>query len=161
MKTFLKYLYVVLAIAFITSCSSDDDTDNLNEENSELVNELNIVDAILTLVNQHRQNQGLSPLSKNSTAEQLAIDHTKYMISINQINHDDFEQRSGVLNDQENATASAENVARFYQDAQSVVDGWLNSSGHRNNIEGNYTHTGIAAIKDENGRYYYTQLFYK
>lgn len=161
MKTFLKYLYVVLAIAFITSCSSDDDTDNLNEENSELVNELNIVDAILTLVNQNRQNQGLSPLSKNSTAEQLAIDHTKYMISINQINHDDFEQRSGVLNDQENATASAENVARFYQDAQSVVDGWLNSSGHRNNIEGNYTYTGIAAIKDENGRYYYTQLFYK
>ncbi|WP_299602644.1 CAP domain-containing protein [uncultured Aquimarina sp.] len=161
MNTFLKYLYVVLAIAFVTSCSSEDDADNLSEQNSELVNELNIADAILTLVNQHRQSQGLSPLSKNNTAEQLAIDHTRYMISVEQINHDDFAQRSDALNDQENATASAENVARFYQNAQSVVDGWLNSSGHKDNIEGNYTYTGIAAIKDENGRYYYTQLFYR
>ncbi|MGY3794991.1 CAP domain-containing protein [Aquimarina sp. 433] len=161
MNTFLKYLYVVLAIAFVTSCASEDDTDNLSEQNSELVNELNIADAILTLVNQHRQSQGLSSLSKNNTAEQLAIDHTRYMISVEQINHDDFAQRSDALNDQENATASAENVARFYQNAQSVVDGWLNSSGHKDNIEGNYTYTGIAAIKDENGRYYYTQLFYR
>lgn len=161
MNTFLKYLYIVLAIAFITSCSSEDDSDNLSEPNSELVNEVNITDAILALVNEHRQNQGLSPLSKNNTAEQLAIDHTKYMISIEQINHDDFAQRSDALNDQENATASAENVARFYQNAQSVVDGWLSSSGHKDNIEGNYTYTGIAAIKDENGRYYYTQLFYR
>lgn len=161
MNTFLKYLYVVLAIAFVTSCASEDDADNLSEQNSELVNELNIADAILTLVNQHRQSQGLSPLSKNNTAEQLAIDHTRYMISVEQINHDDFAQRSDALNDQENATASAENVARFYQNAQSVVDGWLNSSGHKDNIEGNYTYTGIAAIKDENGRYYYTQLFYR
>ncbi|MBW1294285.1 CAP domain-containing protein [Aquimarina litoralis] len=161
MKIILKYFYVLLACTVIISCSSDDDSGTSNGETNELINETSIADAILTLVNQHRQNQGLSPLSKNTTAEQLAVDHTKYMISINEINHDDFNQRSSVLNDQENATASAENVARFYQDAQSVVDGWLSSIGHKENIEGNYMYTGISAIKDENGRYYYTQLFYR
>ncbi len=28
-------------------------------------------------------------------------------------------------------------------------------------IEGNYTHIGIAVIKDAQGRYYFTQLFYR
>ena len=148
-------------IFFFVSCSPEDDNDNFNEETNELINDENITDAILILVNQHRQNQGLSSLSKNGTADQLAEEHTKYMISINEINHDDFNARNIVLNNEENATASAENVARFYQDAQSVVNGWLNSPGHKANIEGNYAYTGIAAIKDENGRYYYTQLFYR
>ncbi|MFD2564515.1 CAP domain-containing protein [Aquimarina rubra] len=161
MKRVLKFFYITLTVITIASCSSEDDTVVTDGETTELINETNISDAILVLVNQHRQSLGLSPLSKNGTAEQLAIDHTKYMISVNQINHDHLNQRGNVLSDQENATGTAENVARFYTDAQSVVEGWLNSSGHRENIEGNYMYTGISAIKDQNGRYYYTQLFYR
>lgn len=161
MKNIFKLLYITLIITIIYSCSSEDDGEITDAETSELTNETNISDAILALVNQHRDGLGLSTLSKNGTAEQLAIDHTKYMISVNQINHDNFNQRGNALSDQENATGTAENVARFYTDAQSVVNGWLNSSGHKENIEGNYMYTGISSIKDQDGKYYYTQLFYR
>ncbi|WP_299441713.1 CAP domain-containing protein [uncultured Aquimarina sp.] len=161
MKNVLKYFCIILIFNIFISCSSKDDSDTIGIETSELTNETDISDGILTLVNQHRAGIGLSALSKNATAEELAIDHTKYMISINQINHDNFNQRGNVLSDQENATGTAENVARFYTDAQSVVNGWLNSSGHRENIEGNYMYTGISSIKDQDGKYYYTQLFYR
>lgn len=161
MKSILRFLYITLIITTIASCSSEDDAGVTDLETGELINETNISDAILTLVNQHREGLGLSVLSKNGTAEQLAIDHTKYMISVNEINHDNFNQRGNALSDQENATGTAENVARFYTDAQSVINGWLNSPGHKENIEGNYMYTGISAIKDQDGRYYYTQLFYR
>ncbi|MHA7059931.1 CAP domain-containing protein [Aquimarina sp. M1] len=161
MKRVLKSVYISLMFIIITSCSSEDDTTIIDEETTELINEVDISNTILSLVNQHRQDLGLSSLSKNGTAEQLAINHTKYMISVNQINHNDFNQRGNTLIDQENATATAENVARFYPDAQNVVNGWLNSADHRQNIEGNYMYTGISAIKDRDGKYYYTQLFYR
>ncbi len=155
MKTnFINYFcaFVVLISAF--SCSEDEDP--VASEN-----DLTITDQILNLINAHRQGEGLTPLEKNSTAERLAVEHTQYMISQGEISHDNFSGRGDILRDQENATGSAENVASFYPDAASVVEGWINSQGHRNNIEGNYTYTGIAALKDENGNYYYTQLFYR
>jgi len=157
----VRYFYVFLAVVCISSCSSEDDTTLTDGETIELTNESNVSDAILLLINQHRQGLGLSSLSKNETAEKLSIDHTKYMISINDINHDNFDQRGDALAMQENAMGVAENVAKFYPDAQSVVDGWLTSPEHKQNIEGNYMYTGISAIKDKDGRYYYTQLFYR
>ncbi|MDH7445066.1 CAP domain-containing protein [Aquimarina sp. 2201CG14-23] len=161
MKNVLTYFCITLVLLSIGSCSSEDDAEITDQNVIELTNDANISNDILSLVNEHRQSIGLSVLLKNETAEELAIDHTKYMISISEINHANFNQRSDVLNTQENATGTAENVAKFYPDAQSVVNGWLNSTGHKANIEGNYMYTGISAIKDQDGRYYYTQLFYR
>jgi len=37
-----------------------------------------------------------------------------------------------------------ENIAKGFKDAQSVVNAWMNSSGHRANIlNPNYTHMGV------------------
>ena len=47
-----------------------------------------------------------------------------------------------------------------YASAESVVNAWLNSSGHRANIEGNSTRTGVSAVKSSDGVWYYTQVFY-
>lgn len=58
--------------------------------------------------------------------------------------------------------AAAENVAynRGYTDpVAKAVEGWLNSSGHRRNIEGNYNLTGIGVAKNSQGAYYFTQIF--
>ncbi len=156
MKSINIYFCISIIMLSLASCSSEDDTEMLVPPNDSTIS-----NDILTLVNQHRQNMGLSVLTKNETAEQLSIDHTRYMITIEKINHDDFDMRADELKNKESATGMAENVAKFQPDAQSVVDGWLNSPGHRENIEGNYSHTGIAAIKDNQGRYYYTQIFYR
>jgi len=151
---FMKYccIFVMLITAF--SCSDDDSA-------VASPNNLSVTDEILKLINEHRASEGLSPLEVNATAERLAIEHTEYMIAEADISHDNFQARSNELNQNENASSTAENVASFYPNAASVVEGWLNSTGHRNNIEGNFTHTGIAALQDENGNYYYTQLFYR
>ncbi len=146
------FAFIVLFSAF--SCSEDEDI-------PDIPNEVTVTDEILNLVNAHRQSIGLSSLQTNDTAEQLAIDHSKYMIRQGRISHYNFGSRSNKLGEEENARSSAENVASGQNSAQSVMTSWLNSSGHKANIEGNFTHIGIAALKDENGRYYYTQLFYR
>ena len=156
MKTnLLKYSYTFLLLLFVVSCSDEEEETPLSS------NELSITEEILNLVNQHRQSQGLSTLQSNATAVLLAEDHTRYMISLEELNHHNLDAKFQTLIEKEGATGIGENVASFYPDAASVVTGWLNSPDHRRNIEGNFTHTGIAAIKDEEGKYYYTQIFYR
>ena len=59
-------------------------------------------------------------------------------------------------------SAAAENVAynSGYSDpATQAVQGWLKSTGHRQNLEGNYNLTGIGIAKNAKGEYYFTQIF--
>lgn len=54
---------------------------------------------------------------------------------------------------------AGENIAAGYANADDVMDGWMNSSGHRANILNNdYNSIGIGVFK-HNGIIYYTQLF--
>ncbi|WP_025742928.1 CAP domain-containing protein [Aquimarina pacifica] len=173
MKKLSYFLYIlsILSLTLAISCSDDQKDDILEDETLEqeeideetIVSESDttIVEEILQLINEYRQSKNLSSLTMNSTANQLAADHTQYMISQGKISHDDFSLRADALNEQEGARATAENVASSYPDAESVVNAWIASEGHRKNIEGTYTHTGIAVIQDENNRYYYTQLFFR
>ena len=76
--------------------------------------------------------------------------------------HDGFEARVKVLGKKiKNISASAENVAYSTRDAQAVVTMWLNSKGHRENIEGDYNISGISMAKGADGQIYYTQIFIK
>jgi uncharacterized YkwD family protein/spore coat assembly protein SafA len=50
-----------------------------------------------------------------------------------------------------------ENIAKGYRTPQAVVNGWMNSSGHRANIlNANYTRIGVGYVTDGN---YWTQMF--
>ncbi len=55
--------------------------------------------------------------------------------------------------------AAAENVAYGQMSAEEVVDGWLHSPGHRQNIEGDYNLTGIGVAQNKDGVIYFTQIF--
>ncbi|AXT60807.1 CAP domain-containing protein [Aquimarina sp. AD10] len=157
MKTNLTaYFCAFIVLLTVFSCSEDESPADMGAPN-----ETSVADEILRLVNEHRQNQGLASLEKNTTAQQLAIDHTNYMIDQGRISHDGGDAKFQKLKEEENAQGFGENVASGQDSAQSVMTGWLNSTGHRQNIEGNYTHIGIGAIKDSQGRYYYTQIFYR
>ena len=59
------------------------------------------------------------------------------------------------------ASAVAENVAKDYPTAKITFEKWVASSGHRKNIEGDFTHTAVSVKKDAAGHYYFTQLFYR
>ena len=153
MKT--KHLLILVCLLQF-SCEKEDKIPS----SSLTADEISVANEIVSLVNAHRSEQEDITLLSDELAEELAIAHTQYMIGQGSISHDDFQERAEVLT-QQGATSVAENVAAGQSDAQAVMNSWLNSSGHRRNIEGDFTHIGVAAIKDAQGRYYYTQVFFK
>lgn len=53
--------------------------------------------------------------------------------------------------------SAGENIAKGYSTPQAVVNGWMNSSGHRANIlNANYTRIGVGYVAGGN---YWTQMF--
>ncbi len=152
--------WILPLFLIITSCSQDENDILIDEQNSDPTISL-ISQEILQLVNQHRQSVEKSTLDRNAVADNIAKEHTDYMISKSEISHDNFNARFQQLQQKVAAKGAGENVAAGYPTAKSVMDGWLNSAGHKANIEGNFTHIGIAAVKDAQGRYYFTQLFYR
>jgi uncharacterized protein YkwD len=163
----LKLNLLILSVFFlVTSCQKDEGVgiEDVNYTiDLNLANETDwtMADEILVLVNAHRNSLGLSEILRDQQyASAYAVDHTQYMIEMEQINHDNFGVRSQALKDK-GAITVGENVAFGYNTAQRVVDAWLSSEGHRKIIEGNFTHSGFGVIKSKNDRYFFTQLFYK
>ncbi len=154
-STFLKYSIVLFILFSVASCSEDDSSEINETAQSGITNE------IFKRVNEHRESIGLSQLVRDASADKLAVEHTQYMVFKNTASHDNFKKRSNTLRASENATGISENVAYGFPTAKSVVYTWLKSTGHKKNIEGDYTKTGIAAFKNSNNKYYFTQIFYK
>lgn len=165
MKTKLRGLLVLTMLVVFASCSKDEINENdvVNQEIDLSIiakNDVQMSQDILNLVNDHRLSIGLTPLIMDQAhASAYAVDHTDYMISLSQINHDNFHVRSNALKAR-GAERVGENVAYGYDDAESVVNSWLNSPSHREIIEGNFTHSGFGVFQNAQGRYFFTQLFY-
>jgi len=83
------------------------------------------------------------------------------MISNNVVNHDDFVSRSENIMKVLGAKNVAENIAFNYNSPQGALDAWLKSPGHKANIEGNFTHFGLAIRVNAEGKKYYTNIFAK
>lgn len=116
---------------------------------------------VLTYVNEYRARKGLRPLEMNAAIREAAFGHSKYMgTKTIRINHDGFEERMyGLMKALKPANGAAENVANGQHSAKEVVTMWLNSPGHRENIEGDYNLSGIAIYKNKNGVLYFTHIF--
>ena len=148
----IRSVLLVLAVFLTVSCSKDDS--NYEYENLE--------NQVFELVNKHRIATGLQELKPNSFIVEQARSHSMRMASgAVAFGHDGFDTRFDALKVKLKATNGAENVALGYTTPQAVVTSWLNSSGHKTNIEGKYTVSGIGIAKSKEGKYYYTQLFIK
>lgn len=111
-------------------------------------------------INKYRVSNGLSLVKKgNVYSYAYAVEHTKYMIGNKKISHDWYGIRREGLKFR-GAKRVGEIVAFGYNSAGSVVNAWLNSPDHKSIIDGNFTHTGFGVLKDDSGKYYYTELFY-
>lgn len=123
--------------------------------------DITIEKAILEQINHYRQSHHLPALKMNLTMVKEARQHSKDMATHkNSFGHQGFMERVKRIKSQIKASGgAAENVAFNYRTAQSVVNGWLHSSGHKRNIDGHYRLTGIGVARDSNGRLYFTQLF--
>ena len=160
----ITYLPMMALIALLSfSCS----TEEFPEENIDQTVLLNapapkvIEIEILERINNHRINLGLNPFNNLTVIKSVAYTHTDYMVSVNEVNHDNFFQRKNSLVQNAAATKVSENVAYAYSSAEAVVNAWINSEGHRANIEGDFTDFEISAEQNEEGKWYYTNIFIK
>ena len=114
-----------------------------------------IGDEVIDLINTHRFELGLEELIKEpNLSTHLAAQHCNYMIEMGRISHDGFTDRARILTDN-GAQAVGENVAFGYSSAQGVFNGWLNSSQHKDIIEGNYNHIGVGIRADKYNTKYF------
>ncbi len=121
----------------------------------------NMIPDILKYVNEHRAGINLTPLQMNDYISSECETHSKNMATGKvPFSHTGFEDRAKRIKSQlKNVTSWAENVAFGDKTARQVVDMWLNSPGHRKNIEGNYNLSGIGIATDKTGNTFFTQIF--
>ena len=125
---------------------------------------------ILNLVNQERSTVGLDPLAIDSQLDTAANLHTDEMVQADRMSHQ-LPGEAGlgdrVSDTGYNWSRLAENVAAGYTTPEAVVDGWMNSPKHRQNIlNPEFTHMGVGydnAPDDIPNSYdtdiYWTQVF--
>lgn len=156
-------LLALMTLLTFSSCSTEDfpedSIDAITLQSAPAPKEIEI--EILELINEHRIGLGLNPLNSLSIVKSVAFTHTDYMVEVNSVNHDNFYQRKISLEQNANAKVVSENVAYAYSSAQSVVNAWINSDSHRNNIEGDYTDFEVSAEQNKEGKWYYTNIFIK
>jgi uncharacterized protein YkwD len=106
---------------------------------------------VVDLINAHRAGMGLAPLKVSPTLTAAATWKARHMAAYNYLTHDDPgppTQRTAGDRLAACGYPSAtwgENIATGYTTAQTVVDAWLASPGHRANIErADYVATGVA-----------------
>ncbi|ELK46359.1 CAP domain-containing protein [Halobacillus sp. BAB-2008] len=119
---------------------------------------------VVALVNEEREQRGLAPLKIDnrlsgmakvksqdlSDKDYFSHESPTYGSPFDMMNQFDFDYR-----------AAGENIAAGQRTPEQVVEGWMNSDGHRANIlHKDFTHIGVGYVKGD-GRYttYWTQLF--
>ena len=116
---------------------------------------------VLDLVNEERAKAGLSALTldlKITAAANVRAKEIKRQFSHTRPDGRSF---STALTDQGiSYHRSGENIAWGQRTPKEVMNGWMNSDGHRANIlNANYRKLGVGYYQDENGRNHWVQLF--
>ena len=115
---------------------------------------------VVELVNEIRKEYDLSPLKLNTELSAVARTKSADMREKGYFSHTsptygspfDMMKSFGIK-----YKTAGENIAMGYKTPQAVVDGWMNSKGHRANIlNSSFTEIGVGYV--ENGNYW-TQMF--
>lgn len=118
---------------------------------------------VIRLVNIERTKQGLKPLSYNWELSRVARFKSKDMAQLGYFSHTSPTYGSPftmMKNFGIRYSYAGENIAMGYRTPQEVVNGWMNSSGHRRNIlSPNFTQIGVGYAVNSKGVPYWTQMF--
>ena len=115
---------------------------------------------VVRLVNEIRQQNGLKPLIENWELSRVARYKSQDMLDNRYFSHTSPTYGSPFQMIKAfglSYRTAGENIAKGYASPQAVVNGWMNSSGHRANILNvSYTQIGIGYVAQGN---YWTQMF--
>ena len=116
--------------------------------------------AVLSLVNQQRQNQGLKPLQMDWELQRVARTKACDMAQKGYFSHTsptygspfDMMKQFGIT-----FKSAGENIAQGQRTPQEVMDAWMKSQGHRENIlKPDFTHIGVGYCQQGN---HWVQMF--
>lgn len=116
---------------------------------------------LFELVNDYRESNGLNRLKPHTVTIEECDQHSYNMAKkITVFGHSGWNARYNTIKDsEENFYGGAENVAK-HPTPESALSGWKGSYGHNKNmLKAKWTHSGMGAHKDQNGNWYYTQIF--
>jgi uncharacterized protein YkwD len=121
--------------------------------------------AIVDLTNQNRAQNGLAPLTVNAQLVGMAQIEAGNMVQFGVMSHTISQAAQPDLLSRANYIGYrfswlSENIAYNYFDANSVVSGWMGSTGHRANIlDPKVTQIGVAVKAASDGSLYFCQVF--
>ncbi|MEA5543122.1 CAP domain-containing protein [Limnoraphis robusta Tam1] len=127
------------------------------------------VSEVIELTNNFRQNNGLQPLMFNSQLGNAAQQHSENMAFQDFFSHAGLDGSTASSRAQAQGYPSSfvgENIGAGYLSPEDVVQGWIESLGHRENLlNPNYTEIGVGYFYLENDQglvnynHYWTQVF--
>lgn len=157
-----EYFIVLMLLSVLSGSCSKEEVDEVELLS---VGELHVEAALeqrtIELVNDFRLSQNLGVLEFNEEAYKMALEHTRKMAVTGVMSHANFQARAENLAGKVGAVSVAENLSNNYPSAEITFQKWLESSGHRTNIVGDFSHTAVAVIRTDSGDVFYTQIFFK
>ncbi|MOA17824.1 Cysteine-rich secretory protein family protein [compost metagenome] len=116
-------------------------------------NKSDFAEQVVDLVNQERSKAGLNPLKSDAALTNVAMIKAKDMYNNNYFDHNsptlgspfDLMKSEGVQ-----YRTAGENIAKGQRTPEEVMNAWMNSEGHRQNIlNPNFTSIGVAYYNGE------------
>jgi uncharacterized protein YkwD len=113
---------------------------------------------VLRIVNEERADADLDPLVAQSQLDASAQVHSNEMARVQELSHDNWIEEIRAAGYTRGTIG--QNAAAGYPTSAAVMQGWMNSPGHRSNIlSASYDHLGVGCARDSHGTYWWTQNF--
>ena len=118
---------------------------------------------VLEIMNEERANAGLGPLVMDPTLVNVATVRANEIIqSFSHTRPDGRDCFTAYAEQGASYSCAGENIAAGYSSPEAVMEGWMNSPGHRANIlNGSFGRVGVGLVISDAGgyRYYWVQNF--
>ena len=161
-----KILLAAAGIVFVADCAIPVAAATPSKSTASVAGRYSATESqIFALINAQRKRQGLRPLVFNPQLDRMAKIQAENMARFQKMAHNIPDASLPTLGDRAKYVGYvygrlAENVALGYPSAQTVVEGWMSSTGHRRNIlDGSVVETGIGIARSSAGGVYYCQVF--
>lgn len=149
-------LVALFVATFLSACSAlPQKTETIEQP---VIQEVSVnQDALLSLINSYRSDNGLHALEIDQTLNRVSIDmafHIAKRDSMDTWAHSNFGLSSRLDKADYKNYAAAENLGAGYANLQAAFDGWKGSEGHNKNLLNPYvTQIGIGRTVRSNGKW--------
>lgn len=143
------------------NCESDDKAENEGSSSDIQISQNALANEVLNLVNKYRVQNGLSELVYDAGAECAATIRAKETEQLFSHTRPDGSRCFTALDECDvKYSGAGENIAMGQSSPEAVMNDWMNSQGHRENIlNPNFKKLGVGVHKGSDGRYYWAQMF--